>query len=361
MKHARSRLIAMFLLIFSISCIVQGSLWSYAEYTDEGIWTSAVERFLQGVQITIDDPEYGYPATTLLLPARAFVAAGMSVSSSVVATMTVLISILISCIGLITYVLRPKRLWWLTVTGWLIFHSLYTDATPPSALFSLFFVLIALTLLYIKERQIQTALPFVFLGIANGLALATRLDMALFLLVGEALFLWFIDKKKTWMVVLISGALFLLLDFHMWTMPIEYITGIYHKIHYHYAFKSSSTSLLRILMMSPLGVLSLFLSGALLYISKKEFPLPKTFWLWLMGTTVALGGALYSSDYHPSWYFYPLFFVWEVFFPLFLLTALEKVKTPPSLAWFTQNILKYTFVFLLIAAQIMALLVYVSK
>ncbi len=339
-----------FLFVFCASLLIQVFLWLNFEFIDEELWIPLAEKVAAGETIPRDYITYGYPGTSFLLPASLLMKSGIDTALALRLSLAILISIAVTFIGIAAHMLRPQSLWWVGSVGLIIFSRLYESATLPSSLVSVLTVLLAFLILLILERKDAAGIRhFLILGIAGGVALSTRFDITAIFLGSGLLFLWFCFGKKILITAGTSAVIFSLINLPMGT-PLNYMIGAYEKLNDLYFHNLITTEpFTRILAMSPLAMLSVFLGTTLLIFWPRFFPVPKNFFIWLSATTLVITGILMLSRYHPAWYFYPLFFVWESLLPLFFLSYSEKTESP--LKWPTTRRINAALIGFLVFSQ----------
>jgi hypothetical protein len=332
-------------------------MWTHLNgYLDEDLWVLTTHKIASGQSIQPTDLAFGYPGTTFTLPASFLVNVGMSEPLALKLTLALEVSIVIASIVTLAYILAPKSLWYVACGGFFMFHPLLFDAVPPSVIVAPLIVLIILFVLYIRNQG-----PFIsktvcsILGIILGLSLAARLDVTAVVCFVCLVYLWFFIRHKLWLLISVAALVFFILNPHILASPATYISEVYSKIHVHYSGDKPSEPLVVIFRRSPLGILSFIYALILIFIMPKLLPIPRSFALLLVCLTAFLGILFSTSHYHPSWYFHPLFFIWEAFFPLFLITLIDHATISRSVHWLTQSKVKIFLITLLIASQVTSL------
>lgn len=312
--------LAIFLGVFFLTAVFQTWVWFTRDYTDMSLWVPAAEIVGQGSLPGADNPVYGYPATTFMIPAGYLVRLGVSPETAVSMTMAALIAFLAATLALVSFRLFPTSPWWMTVASLSGFNLIYTNATPPSALVTLLIPLLCLLTL-LAYRQPERWTPYVLLGVFGGFSLATRWDITAVTLAGLLVMVVFRSPGKA----VVSGALALIsfvgLDPYFYTGPLEHVSTTLLKMEHHYRKPMWNGIAMSLMKSTALGFIGFFFAAVLLVLRKS--PLERLYTAWILGLTLLVTGFLLSSAYHPDWYFYPFLMVWELFLPLFLLALLK--------------------------------------
>jgi hypothetical protein len=348
----------LFIAIFFIAIIVQTLIWWPTQVLDDTIWEPAIKKIVVGQKVSTSDYEFGYPGTSLTVPASLLVKSGVHVTDALKVTLIFFISLFVACAGVLTYILRPHRLWWLIVTSMLIFHAHYIQATPPSSLIPLIILILLLLFLKIRENENVSKTDLALVGVFSGIAFSMRLDISIALL-GSAFVYAFIYmprlRRSLWIPIIIACTVAVMYtpDF---LSPIDYLVGMNQKIQAHYFHSDSGIGMYDIVAVSPLGVLGVFIAIIFLSIKKYIISIPKDFLIWIIVTTAIIFIILFRSSYRPIWYFYPLFLIWETLFSLFMLEVIENIDPKYFKSGLRPATIKYLFISLLIASQILILL-----
>lgn len=318
--------------IFAISLIIalilQYLRWSNLPYVLDGQMWADQARYVQ-----TNNPNqfnflaaYGHPGATVIDGVILIHTLGRtSYSVSMVIFLTLFNALLIAAICTLCFKLYPKNLWWL---GTLIMFSsnvLFASATPPSAVVSLLIVLLALISLYIYQSGIVNPIW----AILAGLAVATRADIGSI----SALAFWVFLKlklgwKKIFSLGLGAGLTFIIVDTYMWYMPIQHLKDLIHKMTFHYAdYTVIHLAFPELVQISDIALISIFLTFGFIFLKKKlKFPLPTSFAVICGILTIICSTIFLTARSQAPRYFMPLIFIWELIFPLLILTLISKVK-----------------------------------
>jgi hypothetical protein len=354
LPHAAS----VFILIFCSSIALELWVTDRGVILDQDIWAHATSQVAQGQLPGPDDLTYGYPGTTIVLPAALLVRSGIDPQTAFTVTLMVLLASAIGGIAMMLYYLRPDSIWWLAGSSIFLFQRLLSDETPPSALITPLFTLLTLIILYLQQRPESRTAQYVF-GILAGVALATRLDFSIMFLASASMFLVPILRKRIFVIMTIAGLVFVALDPFMFS-PIQHAIHIFQKIHEHYYDKIARISVPWLARFFALSLFSVFFSLLLLFVAPKKLPVARSFLIWLILMTGGITALTLYSHYHPVWYFYPTFMIWEVFYPLFILSILAQDTESSTTSWIHAPILKYILLFSPALFQFFAIIMPIS-
>lgn len=346
----------LFVSVFCLTLAVQYASWSYFDYTDQEVWESAVSIFSEGKEISLSDVSFGYPGMTILWLGRFFVAEGMLVPKATALSISILISFSVALATLLAYLLRKNSFWFAGVFGLLLFSRLYTFATPPSAVVTPLIVSLFLYMLYLFERPNIGKRSLIFLGVLLGLALLTRLDIGLLVFCAVLVPAYVLFREKTFYIFGFSCLVFVLGDTHLWHTPLTYIYEVFIKIQDHTLHTYGGHTYVNIFTSSPLAFISLVFGLILFFGYKKEFTLPRGYFVWFLVTTLGIAALLLIPESRVVWYFYPLLFTWEILLPLFLFMLLPKIQVPKPFLFLNEKRLEAVTVSLLIGSQFVLLL-----
>ncbi len=318
--------------MFCVSFVTFLFLGFHKDYLDSPYWAKATDQFAHSETIDKTQPAFGYPGSTLIVPASVLIIYGMSPINALRLIIVFELSIITTLITILTYKLRPQQLWWLASAGLFITSPLYYTATPPSVILGPLIVLILLLTLYIYEyRDTASTKKYVALGIVSGLALATRFDVPILVFSSIFLFIFFAmrNTKKSLIFGISAFITSLVCIPFLWYEPFTYLLQVYAKTAFHIHYPVSST--LRTLAIVPsivTATLSFSLGFWLLNKKASAFIIPTNPLLWFMAVSGFIVGILFLTPHHPVWFFFPLVLAWEITLPLFVFHLLEKSDTP---------------------------------
>ena len=349
----------LFLGIFLVSCIVQGSLWANSYVLDDTMWKGVMKETAQHVFIhpqfdNLGYP-YGYPAVPLLFVGGALIHADVSPDVALRLILVVLISLGIALVGVLAYRLRPRSWWWLGAVVLLMLDTMYYIATPPSSAVMPFVVALVLLTLLISETQEQKArLPLlVHLGVLGGFALSLRLDISLAIVGMSALYLLYYVRTQMWVLLLSGVASTIVFNPFLWAYPVEFFTAVVWRITTSYTSYEAAAPWNVIVALSPLAMLALCMLLIVLFIRPNLVPVARSFLYWLAGTTALISGILLASPvFHPEWYFSPLLLTWVAFLPLFVLALLPSLPLQKLYARLGESTVSLCAIGVLIAATV---------
>src|SRR5581483_9894025 len=200
-----------FLLLFIIALLIQATLWRGRPFVDKSVWTNEAQYFDQH-DPRVFDPQsgYGYPGTTLIVPAaiahRLF---HVSYENAVAGVIAIEIAGAATLLSVLCYALLPTTTWWLATFALVILHPLYLDATPPSAIVTpLISALLLITWLIWQRPTWQRIATW---SVVAGFAAATRLDISVAIAGACAIFLLIsIGWRKTLLPTIGAGAVFVI-------------------------------------------------------------------------------------------------------------------------------------------------------
>src|SRR5262245_23591057 len=127
-----------FAATFAACLLVQGWVWGNHPTLDHyWIWVDGVRLYASGDPSGRSHLVRQYPATTILEPAGALTAAGMSADLAFRGTMIFLVALVAALTAAVAFVLRPQSLWWVFVAWLTAFQALCVVATAPTTLATL--------------------------------------------------------------------------------------------------------------------------------------------------------------------------------------------------------------------------------
>jgi hypothetical protein len=321
LNQARSIFCKVFLFAFVIQMVKMTIFLSDGE-----MWAYQIRYFLTNDPYGFDlfHAGYGHPGTTLMgLGSLFHILFGLSYSTALTLSVTLLIATVTAACAALCYLLQPQSLWWFTTGFILTLSRLYVTATPPSAVVMPFITLVVLALCWLLKQNISVSIPLIFLwGIILGLSAATRLDITL--LVGIPLIILFCygSGMRVLVPVITGGVIsFILSDPYLWFMPVQHVIDLWSKFTVHYSSYPMSRSLpwFEWVQGVPLAVIAIAWFLFLHHRRRLSSLIPTQVlfvFLWISLLAVMI---LVSSKFQAIRYLFPLIIVWEVFLPLFAL------------------------------------------
>lgn len=293
---------------------------------DETPWVEGVVGFATGNPVGPEHTVYGYPATTILLPAALLTNLGLEGFVALRITLAAGIAFICGGIAVLLYRVRLYPAWWGLASVPLLLTPRFISSTPPSALFAAFAAFFVFLVLEMRLREFSWK-RYALMGLIGGLMLATRLETGVLFLGAAVLYvLW---HTRTYVpAALVSGIAlmaFLALDPYLWTAPVTHITAIVGKIAEHALRPPPTHDPFFLLTFYPLGIWALGLTAVLMF--RVRLGLPRDFLVWLVATSACLIALLLSSHHHPEWFFFPVFLIWDILFPLLALKGFEYTRT----------------------------------
>ena len=334
--------------VFIISLTVQMFAWANYSYIDEVDWVPATTEFANGHFFGEEQLIYGYPATTLLITATAFIHLGVNPTLALRYSLAFLLALITSLLALTAYRIRPQSLWWLALAVLFTTHHFYGAATPPSVLIGPLAVLYLLFSIELFERP-GSKLAAIMLGATLGCMTATRFDISSALGLGALIFMTFNGRiRECGLIALTALGTFVLLDPYMFVMPYQHIMSFYDKLHLASAL-SSPPIVREASVFSFLLTVVAFLIVPLMTFTKRISPVVSSrIIFWLLCLTFGIGTLLLISPYHPLWYFFPLAAMWEALFALYMLDFIENLRVSEGLR---MKALPVLFILFLFASQ----------
>lgn len=295
------------------SLIIQSVLWLSLPYADEHYWVTDLEKMLTGSALGPTDITFVHPGTALQLASLVTLIVGTDPALALRLVLAACVALGAALGATIAYHLRPNSLWWLTTALIVGGNIQLLHVTPPSVLASLAALLFIFALLYVQKTPGQQK-SVLLLGVCTGALLASRVDIAVFIIVTALPLTWYLLRGRTLIVLAVAGITFILLDPHMRNLPGAHFASMYS------LFTTYSTAIgipifATFLKTFPIALGSILLSILLVGVHK-TFALPRGIYFWFLGTTVLFTLLLVPRDFHPIRYFMPLYFVWNVLFPL---------------------------------------------
>ncbi len=239
-------------------------------------------------------------------------------------------ALLSAFICLLCYLIDKDHFWWISILGVLGLDVLYELSTPPSAVVSLFIVLLCLLTLFLyKNKEKVNTKTLAVWSLLAGLSVATRADIGTVSVFVFALLLKKVTNwKEIFYTLIISVGFFWLFDPFMWWMPIQHIHDLISKILYHYAeYAQTYMSTLSVISISSFAFVSIFLSIILILMRKKiKSVVPPVFTMVLIGMTCVLYIIFLSARFKATRYFMPIIFIWEIFLPSFIFSFIKEIN-----------------------------------
>jgi hypothetical protein len=253
------------------------------------------------------------------------------------AVLVFFISFAIALSVTLMYQLRPQSLWWIGGASVLFFTDNYYRSTPASSMVLPFIIAIVLLTFYAYEqRQSLKPIWVALFGFIIGLAFVIRLDISAAIAVASFLFLVPFLKEKAFHVGGYALLTCIALDPYLWFEPISHIAYMLERILFSYSTPNAwnggdgvwSTSFSALLIRSPFAVLSVIFVFLYALLKRKESPMALACLMWLLSFSALIMGALFLSPmgFRPEWYFFPIFLVWIILFPLFLTTLAPALE-----------------------------------
>ena len=320
-------------VVFVACVLVQGWVWTGKWALDHRVFVEGVHRYAAGRPVDHRHSVHQYPATTLLVPAGALAAAGLSDDRALRLTMSFLISLVAALTAAAAFLIRPKTPWWAFVAWLLVFQPLYTLATPPTALLALLAAYFALLVLLARERNAYSLPMLAGIGVCGGAMLATRLDISGVFLAAATLYLASKRAAALLAIPIFALASFFFFDPYLVFSPIEQVSYIIKMIFFHALYLGSTNAIDSIVYSSLFGVVSLVLAGILLS-SRRLQSLPPDFALFLMAVSMVITLVLFAGRHHPPWLFYPAYLVWELLLPLIVMDGIRALPEKGTLRAF---------------------------
>lgn len=331
LKH---KILFIFVFSFIVASFFLSTRWETSDFIDAEAWANQVQYF------QTNDPRefnplgaYGHPGGPIIEGTIAInKMLNLPYENSLVVFVTIFNAIIIAGICALCFLLRKNNLWWVAVLGTLSLSAMYNFSTPPSAIVSPLIVFLCLLTLYFYENKEKIKFfPILFFSFIVGLSVATRADIGVFC---TAVFLIFLIYKKiinlkTFFIIIFSSFFFFVLfDPFMHFIPIQHMKDLISKVIFHYAeFNPTHLPLEKVVSISSLAFVGIFLSIAILFMRKKiKLMLPPDFTIMLFLMTFSLYFIFLTSHYQAERYFQPIIFIWEVFLPLFIFNLTSNIS-----------------------------------
>ena len=327
----------LFLAALLVAFLIQVNYYQAVSLGDNDKWVQRVQNLSDDIlraPIHIDfkdsDDNYRYgahPGTSILLPAAIAYRLGIDPQKSLTNTIALLNAILIAAVTLTCYKLRPKSLWYITAGVILSIHPLYFYGTPANVVIAPTIVLLSLLALSIYENRNKSTLnPYIIsFALIVGFGLATRLPITVFIAAPLTSFVSaYIKIKKTLLIGLIAGLTGFALNPFLWLIPSEFISILILRTSSHITFTGTpglAYTPSHFIFYSPIASIAIIFISVLLLLPSYKPPISLPFMLTILLITGAVAAVFTGSSYKTLRYFYPVIFIWDILFPLFLLHA----------------------------------------
>lgn len=322
--------VALFIAMFIISFAVQWFTWNRLSPFDALEWQGAAQTLSTGQLIPTTHFVYGYPATTIIGLSSGLIALGTEAERALRISIGFWYSFFAAVSVVLAYLLRPKTAWWALAGCAFLMQSVVYYATPPSSALGPMLTAFALFVLWALENKRHSLLSLALIGITGGIATLTRIDLGGLVTGTGILALSF--ATRSFRVFLLTSLIALLtfcaLNPFMWHDAFGHLTATLEKIGSHAELEGS---------LKPDGVLHAIVSasfvGFFTFLFALTAPLhriplsvKKSFLVWACAITALLLIALTFSAHRPVWIFYPALFMWEIFLPLFAISAIPRLS-----------------------------------
>lgn len=181
------------------------------------------------------------------------------------------------------------------------------------------------------------------LGIAFGVALATRIHLAIPLVGISVLALAiFFDLKRAFFIGVVALVSCYAFNPFLWYAPALYVRpALFGQFWYVTTMNTTATpmALGDIMRYSPLSFLTIAWALIVLFVRKLTSPLPRRFLIVLLAVSTFWLVLLFISRIESRRYYYPLVALWEILFPLFVFEASKTIAMKKGLQTRGQNIM----------------------
>lgn len=327
-----NRFLNLFLIVLLVALVGQSLLWRFDSFTDDRFWTARVAQFRSDITTgefeAWNEVYSGHPGMSVISIATVAHMLGASLAGSVDGAVALLNALAIAGIVTIAVWWRPTIGWWLPALAIGTFYPLYVYATPTNAVIAPMSILIVLGVLWLSESSFAFW-KYAVVGAAVGLALITRVPTAL--LICLPLATWLASKqglKPVGMVAGVAAATALVLDPFLWLDTVDHVSYVLFRssLNVTGAVQDLPLDLMRFPTFAPLALLSIGLACVSLVYRKYTSPLPVSFVVTLLITTVLYTIVFLSVSYQSLRHFMPILLVWEILFPLYALQAIAQSK-----------------------------------
>lgn len=320
----------LFAVMFITCFIIQSTTWVRSFPFDATHWVDAGNMLNQGQLIPTNHFVYGYPGTTVIGLTAGLIRFGVEGELALRLSIGFWYSLFSAISVLLAYLLRPKTAWW-ALAGWaFLLQSLVYFATPPSSVLGPMLTAFALLVLWVLEHKKQSFALLALIGMVGGICAVTRIDIG-GLVVGTGILALSIATRsfRVFLLTSLTALLtFCALNPFMWNGgAIEHITATLEKIGKHAEVQEGGRPggvINAILSASFIGILAFFFTLTA-PLHRLSLSLKKSFLIWACAITVAMLTALALSAHHPVWIFYPALFMWEIFLPILVISAVPRL------------------------------------
>jgi hypothetical protein len=324
--------LALLALVFCFSLVGQLVFWSSSGFVDEHLWVQRVEQLAFDMAhgfSTLSQSNYSaHPGMAAVSVAALFYVAGLSSKASLVLSVAIFIAVATAGATLISYLLRPGTWWWLPVMFVLSGHYLYAGSTPTNAMIAPYVTLIFLMSLWLVEAKGPVGFCFaVLFGSVIGASLAVRMPITAVVSFFMMVLLFKKLYLRQWSVLaIVAIVVLLLLDPLMLVVPVEHISLMTDRVHFHaFEVETVSMSVASLLTKLSLMLISITLLLVLWGLHRQiTFPVPRRFAVLLLTATAFLAVVFLAANSKSIRYFFPLMMAWEVFLYLWLLHLVRE-------------------------------------
>lgn len=325
-----------FLLVFLVSLLIQGTLWRHIVFTDEAVWLQRIAQLqydLSHQHYDAANPVYsGHPGMSFTTIGALAHEAGVPLRTSLQGSVSLLVAFSAATVALLCWMLKPQNLWWLPASAIVAANPLYLHASPTNAVVAPLSVIIVLLGLWLYEhaRHSQMTSAVVGWGATIGLAATTRLDTTILIAGPLLLFLFpYLGWRRTMLIGGTGAAIAVGSNPLLWYTPWQHIRYIFFRsgLNYTDAVIAAPLTFEEFVLFAPFALLSLMI--ALLFVTSRLrtfLPFSRSFVLLILTITVVFTAILLNVRYQSVRHFHPIIFVWEIFLPLFLLTLITHVQ-----------------------------------
>ncbi len=306
--------------------------------TDEELWTKRVEQMfndLKGGNRNLDQNKYSeHPGMPVVLAACFGKATGMSAKEGLKLSVAIINALVITGAAWWAKKIIPDSFWWVGVWGMVLFNPLYYHASPTDAVAAPLTVIIFLMAWrHLKKRKKVSLASSLVLGLLMGVGLATRLHFFILFLAPLFVFLIMANGLRRVLIIGLSGLVWMqALNVLAWYSPINFFrAALFGQLGFYTGSSLNdmgrvSVQFVDFLLFGPLALWSIFLAVFIMLIPEFKRIVERGCLLVLFISTLISVSFLLGSSLQSLRYFYPLFFLWEAFLPLWLLLLASKIK-----------------------------------